>query len=110
MVRFGIVIRPSRRKGIMIISTLGPQNVGQIHAHFDCGNLFLSPEEYQRENAWNISQKQLLIDTIFRGMGIPKFYLWKIDQSTLVNGYPGGEMKQHYKGILEHKLVRRQRM
>jgi hypothetical protein len=36
-------------------------------------------------------------------MDIPKFYLWKIDQFTLVNGYPDGEMKQYYKGILEHK-------
>ncbi|MGD9851059.1 MAG: HNH endonuclease family protein [Nitrospirales bacterium] len=87
----------------MIISTLGPQNAGQIHMYFDCGDLFLSPEEYQRENAWNLSQKQLLIDTIFRGMDIPKFYLWKIDQNTLANGYPDGEMKQHYKDILEHK-------
>lgn len=71
--------------------------------YFDCGDLFLSPEEYQRENAWNLSQKQLLIDTIFRGMDIPKFYLWRIDQHTLANGYPNGEMKQHYKRILEHK-------
>ncbi len=87
----------------MIIHELGPRNVGQIHTHFDCGNLFLSPEEYQRENAWNLSQKQLLIDTIFRGMDIPKFYLWKIDQFTLVNGYPDGEMKQYYKSVLEQK-------
>jgi len=89
----------------LIISTLGPQNVGQIHTHFESGNLFLSPEEYQRENAWNLSQKQLLIDTIFRGMDIPKFYLWKIDFATLVNGYPDTEMKQHYKGILERKRL-----
>src|SRR5277367_5157497 len=62
--------------------------------YFDAGDLFLSPEEYQRESAWGKPQKQLLIDTIFRGMDIPKFYLWKIDDSTLVNGYPDGETKQ----------------
>jgi hypothetical protein len=103
MMRSGPGFDRAAERGIMIISTLGPQNVGQIHTHFDSGNLFLSPEEYQRENAWNLSQKQLLIDTIFRGMDIPKFYLWKIDQSTLVKGYPDGAMKQHYKGILERK-------
>jgi hypothetical protein len=64
----------------MIITSGGPQNVGQIQRHFIMGNLFLSPEEYQRENAWTMAQKQLLIDTIFRGLDIPKFYLWKVDQ------------------------------
>jgi hypothetical protein len=89
----------------MIISANGPQNVGQIQKQFTCGNLFLSPEEYQRENAWGPPQKQLLIDTIFRGMDIPKFYLWKIDQRTLADGYPDGETKNVYKGILEKKRV-----
>ena len=89
----------------MIISTTGPQNVGQIRKQFECGNLFLSPEEYQRENAWRFSQKQLLIDTIFRGMDIPKFYLWKIDYRTLSNGYPDGETKSYYKYLLEKKRV-----
>jgi hypothetical protein len=87
----------------MIISSKGPQNVGQIHKQFICGNLFLSPEEYQRESAWNLPQKQLLIDTVFRGMDIPKFYLWKIDQYTLANGYPEGDAKTLYKDILEKK-------
>jgi hypothetical protein len=88
---------------MMIISASGPQNVGGIHTHFDCGNLFLSPDEYQRENAWDLAQKQWLIDTIFRGFDIPKFYLWKVDQSALVNGYPDGEMKNYYKGVLDRK-------
>jgi len=89
----------------MIISANGPQNVGQIKTQFQMGNLFLSPEEYQRENAWGPAQKQLLIDTLFRGMDIPKFYLWKIDQRTLFNGYPDGDTKTLYKNILRTKLV-----
>lgn len=87
----------------MIITTKGPQNVGQVSKQFGYGNLFLSPEEYQRENAWNLDQKRLLIDTIFRGMDIPKLYFWKIDQSTLFNGYPDGETKKLYREILERK-------
>ena len=54
----------------MNITKNGPQNVGQIHKQFICGNLFLSPDEYQRENAWDLPQKRLLIDTIFQGMDI----------------------------------------
>lgn len=87
----------------MIITIKGPQNVGQVQKQFKHGNLFLSPEEYQRENAWDFDQKQLLIDTIFRGMDIPKLYFWKIDQYTLSNGYPNGGTKDFYKQILEKK-------
>ena len=87
----------------MIITTKGPQNVGQVQKQFSHGNLFLSPEEYQRENAWDFDQKQLLIDTIFRSMDIPKLYFWKIDQYTLSNGYPNGGTKDFYKQILERK-------
>ncbi len=87
----------------MIVTQNGPQNIDQVKTYFECGNLFLSPDEYQRENAWNMGQKQLLIDTIFRGMDIPKLYFWKIDDATLAKGYPDGETKQLYKGILERK-------
>ncbi len=87
----------------MIVTQNGPQNIDQIKTYFECGNLFLSPEEYQRENAWNMSQKQLLVDTIFRGMDIPKLYFWKIDGTTLANGYPDGDTKQFYGRILERK-------
>lgn len=87
----------------MIITTNGPQNVGQVKKQFEHGNLFLSPEEYQRESAWNLEQKKLLIDTIFRGMDIPKLYFWKIDHHTLIDGYPDGETKEVYKEILERK-------
>jgi|GEM_PF-1667713 len=89
----------------MIISPKGPQNVGQIEKQFACGNLFLSPKEYQRENAWRLPQKRLLIDTIFRGMDIPKFYLWRIDQRSVSRGYPDGEARELYKRILEKKRV-----
>jgi Protein of unknown function DUF262 len=65
--------------------------------------LFLSPEEYQRESAWGQAQKLLLIDTIFQGMDIPKFYLWKIDDLTLADGYPDGPTKQQYREILDRK-------
>lgn len=87
----------------MIVTTNGPQNIGQIQRHFIHGNLFLSPEEYQRENAWNLYQKRLLIDTIFQGMDIPKLYFWKIDHQTLHNGYPDGDTKNIYSDILERK-------
>jgi hypothetical protein len=87
----------------MKITLNGPQSIAQIAKHFTQRNLFLSPEEYQRENAWDFGQKQLLIDTIFRGLDIPKFYLWKIDQKTLRDGYPDCETKQLYAAILEKK-------
>ena len=87
----------------MIVTQNGPQNIDQVKTYFECGNLFLSPEEYQRENAWRPAQKQLLIDTIFRGLDIPKFYFWKIDQGTLADGYPDGEAKELYRQLLEHK-------
>lgn len=87
----------------MIISAKGPQNAGQILKQFTLGHLFLSPEEYQRENAWDLAQKQLLIDSMFRGYDIPKFYLWKIDQITLANGYPEGDSKTYYLKLLEKK-------
>ena len=89
----------------MIISSRGPSTVDQIHRHFMGGNLFLSPEEYQRENAWDLDQKQLLIDTIFRGFDIPKFYLWRIDAHTLADGYPDGETRTAYRKILDRKRV-----
>ncbi len=89
----------------MIISSSGPQNVGQIRKQFECGNLFLSPEEYQRENAWGLQQKQLLVDTVFRSMDIPKFYLWKVDQRAISEGYPEGETRALYKKMLERKRV-----
>ena len=91
----------------MVITSNGPQNVGQIRKQFSCGNLFLSPEEYQRENAWRLQQKQLLIDTIFLGMDIPKFYLWKIDHKTLTSpdGYTNGGTKSFYIKLLERKRV-----
>lgn len=87
----------------MIVTQNGPQNIDQVKTFFEYGDLFLSPEEYQRENAWNMRQKQRLIDTIFLGMDIPKFYFWKIDGSTLAKGYPDGETKLLYKRILERK-------
>ncbi len=89
----------------MIISSRGPSTVDQVYRHFMGGNLFLSPEEYQRENAWDLDQKQLLIDTIFRGFDIPKFYLWRIDAHTLADGYPDGEAKTSYRKILDRKRI-----
>ena len=71
----------------MIITSNGPKTISQIRRYVEHGDLFLSPVEYQRENAWDLDQKKLLIDTVFRNLDIPKFYLWKIDQTTLANGY-----------------------
>jgi hypothetical protein len=87
----------------MKITMSGPQSIGQIATYFKHGSLFLSPEEYQRESAWNLEQKKLLIDTIFRGLDMPKFYLWKVDDKTLHNSYPDGETKNIYKALLEKK-------
>jgi hypothetical protein len=80
-----------------------PQNITGIQVYFRQGDLFLSPEEYQRVNAWDLDQKRLLIDSIFRGYDIPKFYLWRINAYTLANGYPDTTSKQLYKEILERK-------
>ena len=87
----------------MKITNNGPQTIGQIARYFEHGDLFLSPEEYQRETAWDLKQKKLLIDSIFTGFDLPKFYLWRIDQRTLSHGYPDGEMKAYYRNILEKK-------
>ncbi len=87
----------------MIITTNGPKTVGQVQRYFQHGDLFLSPVEYQRENAWDLDQKKLLIDTVFLRLDIPKFYLWKIDHKTLANGYPDSAAKEHYKAVLERK-------
>lgn len=84
----------------MIITNNGPKNIHQVKMHFEMGNLFLSSDEYQRENAWGLPQKQLLIDTIFRDLDIPKFYLWKIDLNTLLSGYSDGQAKETYKKLL----------
>jgi hypothetical protein len=87
----------------MKITSNGPQSIGQMAKHFSYGNLYLSPDEYQRENAWDISQKKLLVDTVFRGMDIPKFYLWKIDEKTLRGGYPLGTINELYRRRLDEK-------
>tara|TARA_B110000881_G_C18539853_1_gene497917 strand:+ start:78 stop:1301 length:1224 start_codon:yes stop_codon:yes gene_type:complete len=36
--------------------------------------------DYQRPSVWPLSNKQLLIDTVFRGLDIPKFYWKEIDE------------------------------
>ncbi len=86
----------------MKITHNGPQSVGQVADAFEFGNLFLSPEEYQRESAWDIDQKRLLIDTIFRLLDIPKFYLWRVDTRTLAS-YPAGAMRDHYAQLLNEQ-------
>src|SRR5919106_4024021 len=87
----------------MIFTQNGPKSIDQVKMHFERGNLFLSPEDYQRESAWTPSQKQLLIDSIFRGMDIPKLYFWKIDDTALVEGYPESKARELYKSILDRK-------
>jgi len=89
----------------MIITTNGPQDIGQVKTQLLTENLFLSAEEYQRENTWNLDQKRLLIDTFFRGIDIPKLYFWKVDKLALTTGYPDGETKDFYKDILNRKFI-----
>ncbi len=38
--------------------------------------------DYQRPLVWPLSNKQLLIDTIFRGLDIPKFYWKEVDEDN----------------------------
>ena len=47
-----------------------------VTVHFRKGNIDPSPA-YQRSPVWTDSQKQLLIDSIFRGFDIPQLYLTK---------------------------------
>ena len=91
----------------MKITQNGPQSINQIERYFSFGDLILSPEEYQRESAWDIKQKKLLIDSIFRNYDIPKFYLWKIDLRTITtpNSYPDGDAKNEYRRILNNKVI-----
>ena len=42
-------------------------------------NIDTNPD-YQRPAVWKISNKQLLIDTIIRGLDVPKFYWKQIDE------------------------------
>jgi len=91
----------------MRITQNGPQSISQVEKYFSHGNLFLSPEEYQRESAWDVKQKILLIDSIFREYDIPKFYFWKIDLNTInaQGSYPDGDTKNHYRNILNNKVT-----
>ena len=42
-------------------------------------NIDTNPD-YQRPAVWKTSNKQLLIDTILRGLDVPKFYWKQIDE------------------------------
>ncbi len=46
--------------------------------------------EYQRGDAWNLTQKQKLIDSILRGYHLPVFYLHDITKTV------GGKTSSHY--------------
>lgn len=48
--------------------------VGQIKGQYDRGELIPDPE-WQRGYIWNLKDERLLIDSIFRNIPIPKFYL-----------------------------------
>jgi hypothetical protein len=91
----------------MRITTDGPQSINQVERFFTFGDLVLSPVEYQRESAWDMAQKKLLIDSIFRGYDIPKFYFWKIDLTTIntPESYPEGDAKNKYRQILHDKVT-----
>ena len=49
--------------------------------------------EYQRGDAWNIVQKQKLIDSLLRGYHLPVFYLHDITKEV------GGKVSSHYEII-----------
>lgn len=57
-----------------------------IKSLFDNGDLILNPD-YQRNAVWTKSQKQLLIDSLFSGIDIPKIYLnLQNDKYEVVDG------------------------
>jgi hypothetical protein len=91
----------------MRVTNDGPQSISQVERYFTFGDLVLSPLDYQRESAWDLNQKKLLIDSIFRGYDIPKFYLWKIDLKTIntQNSYPDGDTKDRYRTMLQQKVI-----
>lgn len=59
--------------------TTKPLPISNLKWLHDSGKLWLNPD-YQREAVWTRSQKQLLIDSILRGIDVPKLYFREVDQ------------------------------
>lgn len=52
-----------------------------IHMHGSKERTLRFNEEYQRAPAWKPRQKQMFIDSVFRGYSIPAFYLHKVQRT-----------------------------
>jgi len=55
-----------------------PKEIDKIYKRRDR----IEMPEFQREEVWPPEKKRLLIDTIFKGWRLPKFYFRKVDEST----------------------------
>jgi hypothetical protein len=56
--------------------------VGELANAFTSGSL-ISNREYQRGKAWEVVQKQVFIDSLFRGYPVPTIFLYKIIKQGL---------------------------
>lgn len=59
--------------------------VEQVIGSWAEGGLRLNPE-YQRGSVWNRRQQQLLIDSVFRGYPLPRFYFYGERAHDLLGG------------------------
>lgn len=57
--------------------TTKPMPLGTLNYLNSQGKIWLNPR-YQRESVWTRSQKQLLVDSIFRDIDIPKIYFREV--------------------------------
>jgi hypothetical protein len=58
----------------------------------DARKIWLNPE-YQRESVWTRSQQQLLIDSLFREIDIPKIYFREIEKDSYVYEVVDGQQR-----------------
>lgn len=61
--------------------------------------------QWQRGAAWRAPRKVLLIDSILRGMDIPKFYLRKLETGPFTHDAVDGPPKPVYLGISRNDLI-----
>jgi 5-methylcytosine-specific restriction endonuclease McrA len=70
------------RDGVAIVAkktkTTKPLPISNLKWLHNSGKLWLNPT-YQREAVWTRSQKQLLVDSILRGIDIPKLYFREVE-------------------------------
>lgn len=65
-------------------------SIGELADAFVSGSL-ISNREYQRGKAWDLVQKQVFIDSLFRGYPVPTIFLYQVVRKGL-----GGETSTKY--------------